>query len=218
MHLLQPNRLRRQPQLLSHTPPVLRDRPGRITDARPEVQRIVRRNANAPRPQRERSTYPRRCRPLGRNDLEIGNTHVVSPAVTAASSGAASGAAIASGAIRRGYSPAASADALVRRHQPAPSVARRGPAIGPAPRASCALPRHQSTPLARRRQPVPSAVPPHRPIDRRRASRRQPVSGRISSPLHIPRLQIPLHGLNQARHISRQRRLPLNFAARDGML
>src|SRR5260370_12651763 len=75
MYLLQPNRLRRQPQLLPHSPPVLLNRLGRITDARPEVQRIVKRNADAPSPQRERRTHPQRRWPLGRNDLEIGNAH-----------------------------------------------------------------------------------------------------------------------------------------------
>jgi hypothetical protein len=38
MHLLQPNRLGRQPQLLPHSPPVLRNRLGRIINAGPQVQ------------------------------------------------------------------------------------------------------------------------------------------------------------------------------------
>jgi hypothetical protein len=125
MYLLQPNRLRRQTQLLTHAAAVLSNRLWRIPDAGAQVQRIVRRNADATRSQRECRPDTRRRRPIGCNQLQVSHLHRKRTQLVATNAG--------------------------------------------------------------------------------------------SSPPRIRRLQIPIHILNQLRHIGGQWRFPLNFPPRDGV-
>lgn len=93
MHLLQPHRLRGQPQVLPYAPPVLRNRLRSIPDMRTNIERVIRRHAHPTRTQRKRTTHPRRDRPVRRDHHRLaGRTHLVP--LSAASSSAASSTAI----------------------------------------------------------------------------------------------------------------------------